>query len=162
VFVTDNAKLNNAERRPTGRVRASVSSRLLRRGSPAASRVDRCAHQAADNAVVTTVSVHSTAATSVEGENNPTPSRAASTVARAPPLRPMIHLARSRGRARSSIEAGGWWGRATAGRAMARSMFIAARRECHSKRVETTVTLAMVPAGRQSGRSLPACHLIGG
>lgn len=80
-----------------------VSPSALRYGeglSPAPSRVDRCAHQAADNAVVTTASVHSTGAT------NAARGRiirlrvarsvgAASTVARAPLLRLMIHLARA-------------------------------------------------------------------
>lgn len=42
--------------RPASRLAVRAS---LRRGSSAPSRVDRCAHRAADNAVVTTASVHS-------------------------------------------------------------------------------------------------------
>lgn len=54
-------------------VRASFKHSEVVRDS---SRVDRCAHRTADNAVVTTASVHSTGATNAEraraeGENNP-------------------------------------------------------------------------------------------
>lgn len=57
--------------RPVFLRRARLASRLavrasLRRGSSAPSRVDRCAHRAADNAVVTTASVHSTRAMNAE------------------------------------------------------------------------------------------------
>ena len=110
------------------RVRASVTARVVL----APSRVDRCAHRAADNAVVTTASVRpfygsDERRTYAEGgEYNPTiptPSRVASrrvasrgrparpaastdsTVARAPLLRLMIHLVRGRAEsARSTIE----------------------------------------------------------
>lgn len=63
-----------------------------------------------------------------EGENNPAASRsvaAASTVARAPLLRPMIHGAREGG---AQI-----LDRSRGGRQTVESMFIAARRECHSR-----------------------------
>lgn len=108
------------------RVRASVTARVVL----APSQVDRCAHRAADNAVVTTASVRpfygsDERRTHAEGgEYNPTiptPSRVASrrvarstgaaggvtdsTVARAPLLRLMIHLVRGRAEsARSTIE----------------------------------------------------------
>lgn len=76
------------------------------------SRVDRCAHRAADNAVVATASVHSTGGPHYAHTQRRTGSRfsvlAMSTVARASSLRETIHLhergSRVRGRARSSAD----------------------------------------------------------